>query len=229
MQRHASDAINYQQQISTGNKYSKASQDATALARGVEIQFDQSRYGMLKKNQDFISTRMAMADAQLGSIHDVLTSMQEIAVRARGPALGVPGLTAIAQQARQNYEHLKNLSVAMDTNDDRYLLRMTSEAQLSVPKTTETYGCRTWSGCIALTPCNSQSGGHIVVAPAALYPFAPRQRTSRIVIRATGSIVGIPIPVPAPLRDVPGDVIHAESVGHINSRRNLVAVVIAHP
>ena len=37
MQRHASEAINYQQQISTGNKYSKASQDATALARGVEI------------------------------------------------------------------------------------------------------------------------------------------------------------------------------------------------
>jgi flagellin-like hook-associated protein FlgL len=124
MQRHASDAINYQQQISTGNKYSKASQDATALARGVEIQFDKSRYDMLKKNQDFISTRMAMADAQLGSIHDVLTSMQEIAVRARGPALGVPGLTAIAQQARQNYEHLKNLSVAMDTNDDRYLLQL---------------------------------------------------------------------------------------------------------
>ncbi len=138
MQRHASDAINYQQQISTGNKYSKASQDATALTRGVEIQFDKSRYEMLKKNQDFISTRMALADAQLGSIHDVLTSMQEIAVRARGPALGVPGLTAIAQQARQNYEHLKNLSTAMDTNDDRYLLRMTSEAQLSVPKTSVT-------------------------------------------------------------------------------------------
>jgi flagellin-like hook-associated protein FlgL len=135
MQRHASDAINYQQQISTGNKYSKASQDATALARGVEIQFDQSRYGMLKKNQDFISTRMAMADAQLGSIHDVLTSMQEIAVRARGPALGVPGLTAIAQQARQNYEHLKNLSVAMDTNDDRYLLRMTTSPQILAPQT----------------------------------------------------------------------------------------------
>ena len=42
MQRHASDAIDYQQQISSGNKYSKASQNATALARGVEIQFDKS-------------------------------------------------------------------------------------------------------------------------------------------------------------------------------------------
>jgi flagellin-like hook-associated protein FlgL len=163
MQRHASDAINYQQQISTGNKYSKASQDATALARGVEIQFDQSRYGMLKKNQDFISTRMAMADAQLGSIHDVLTSMQEIAVRARGPALGVPGLTAIAQQARQNYEHLKNLSVAMDTNDDRYLLRMTSEAQLSVPKTTVT-GSGTTAAVISSETVFRRSGDYRITA-----------------------------------------------------------------
>ena len=163
MQRHASDAINYQQQISTGNKYSKASQDATALARGVEIQFDQSRYGMLKKNQDFISTRMAMADAQLGSIHDVLTSMQEIAVRARGPALGVPGLTAIAQQARQNYEHLKNLSVAMDTNDDRYLLRMTSEAQLSVPKTTVT-GSGTTAAVISSETVLRRSGDYRITA-----------------------------------------------------------------
>ena len=140
MQRHASDAINYQQQISTGNKYSKASQNATALARGVEIQFDKSRYEMLRSNQDFISTRMALADSQLGSIHDVLSSMQEIAVRARGPALGVPGLTAVAQQARQNYEHLKDLAVAMDSNDDRYLLRMTTEARLAAPRSTVASG-----------------------------------------------------------------------------------------
>ena len=140
MQRHASDAINYQQQISTGNKYSKASQNATALARGVEIQFDKSRYEMLRSNQDFISTRMALADSQLGSIHDVLSSMQEIAVRARGPALGVPGLTAVAQQARQNCEHLKDLAVAMDSNDDRYLLRMTTEARLAAPRSTVASG-----------------------------------------------------------------------------------------
>jgi flagellin-like hook-associated protein FlgL len=106
---------------------------------------------------------MAMADAQLGSIHDVLTSMQEIAVRARGPALGVPGLTAIAQQARQNYEHLKNLSVAMDTNDDRYLLRMTSEAQLSVPKTTVT-GAGTTAAVISSETVFRRSGDYRITA-----------------------------------------------------------------
>ena len=138
MMKHASDTMRYQQQISTGNRFSRASQDATAMSRGVEIQFDRSRYDMLKKNQDFISSRMALADTQLGSIHDVLSSMQEMAVRARGPALGKPGLAAIAQQARQAYEHLADLSVAMDTNDERYLLRTTTEARLSVPKTVVT-------------------------------------------------------------------------------------------
>ena len=138
MMKHASDTMRYQQQISTGNRFSRASQDATAMSRGVEIQFDKSRYEMLKKNQDFISSRMALADTQLGSIHDVLSSMQEMAVRARGPALGKPGLTAIAQQARQAYEHLADLAVAMDTNDERYLLRTTTAATLSVPKTVVT-------------------------------------------------------------------------------------------
>jgi flagellin-like hook-associated protein FlgL len=167
MQRHASDAIDYQQQISSGNKYSKASQNATALARGVEIQFDKSRYEMLKKNQDFISTRMALADTQLGSIHDVLVSMQEVAVRARGPALGVPGLTAVAQQARQNYEHLQNLAVAMDSNDDRYLLRMTSEARLLAPKSIVYSGSSSLtSATIASDAVFRRSGDYVIQGTA---------------------------------------------------------------
>ncbi len=167
MQRHASDAIDYQQQISSGNKYSKASQNATALARGVEIQFDKSRYEMLKKNQDFISTRMALADTQLGSIHDVLVSMQEVAVRARGPALGVPGLTAVAQQARQNYEHLQNLAVAMDSNDDRYLLRMTSEARLLAPKPIVDSGSSSLtSATIASDAVFRRSGDYVIQGTA---------------------------------------------------------------
>ena len=162
MQRHASDAINYQQQISTGNKYSKASQNATALARGVEIEFDKSRYEMLRSNQDFISTRMALADSQLGSIHDVLSSMQEIAVRARGPALGVPGLAAVAQQARQNYEHLKDLAVAMDSNDDRYLLRMTTEARLSAPTTVVSGSSGATTAMISSDAIFRRSGDYVI-------------------------------------------------------------------
>ena len=59
--------MNWQRQIASGKRYNKASEGAVAITRGVEVQFDKSKYNMLKANQDFVATRMALADAQLGS------------------------------------------------------------------------------------------------------------------------------------------------------------------
>ena len=83
IQQQSVEAMKWQQQISSGNKYAKASDGAVAVARGVEIQFDQSKYNMLKANQDFVATRMALADAQLGAMHEVLADMQQMSVQAR--------------------------------------------------------------------------------------------------------------------------------------------------
>jgi len=40
IQQQSVEAMKWQQQISSGNKYAKASDGAVAVARGVEIQFD---------------------------------------------------------------------------------------------------------------------------------------------------------------------------------------------
>lgn len=63
IQKQSVEAMKWQQQISSGKKYVKASEGSVAIARGVEIQFDKSKYAMLKANQDFVATRMALADA----------------------------------------------------------------------------------------------------------------------------------------------------------------------
>ncbi|MBU3723988.1 MAG: hypothetical protein FGM18_00575 [Burkholderiaceae bacterium] len=134
IQQQSVEAMKWQQQISSGNKYAKASDGAVAVARGVEIQFDQSKYKMLKANQDFVATRMALADAQLGAMHDVLADMQQMSVQARDAAIGKVGLQGLAQRARAAYEQLAQQAVAMDTNDERYLLRTTNVARLDQPK-----------------------------------------------------------------------------------------------
>ena len=67
IQDQSVEAMKWQDQISSGKRYNAASQGMVALARGVEIAFDQSKFKMLKANQDFVATRMAMADSQLGS------------------------------------------------------------------------------------------------------------------------------------------------------------------
>jgi len=92
IQKQSVEAMKWQQQISSGKKYVKASEGAVAIARGVEIQFDKSKYAMLKANQDFVATRMALADAQLGSMHDALSEMQQMGVQARDAAIGKIGL-----------------------------------------------------------------------------------------------------------------------------------------
>jgi flagellin-like hook-associated protein FlgL len=136
IQQHSVEAMKWQQQISSGNKYLKASEGAVAIARGVEIQFDKSKYAMLKANQDFVATRMALADAQLGSMHGALAEMQQIGVQARDAAIGKIGLQSLAQRARAAYDMLAQQAVAMDTNDERYLLDTTNVAQLDQPKIT---------------------------------------------------------------------------------------------
>jgi flagellin-like hook-associated protein FlgL len=136
IQQHSVEAMKWQQQISSGNKYLKASEGAVAIARGVEIQFDKSKYAMLKANQDFVATRMALADAQLGGMHDALSEMQQIGVQARDAAIGKIGLQSLAQRARAAYDLLAQQAVAMDTNDERYLLDTTNVARLDQPKIT---------------------------------------------------------------------------------------------
>ncbi len=136
IQQQSVEAMKWQQQISSGNRYSRASEGAVAITRGVEIHFDQSKYKMLKANQDFVATRMALADAQLGAMHDVLADMQQMGVQARDAAIGKIGLQSLAQRARAAYEQLAQQAVAMDTNEERYLLRTTTVARLDQPKTT---------------------------------------------------------------------------------------------
>ncbi len=138
IQQQSVEAMNWQRQISSGKRYNKASQGAVAITRGVEIQFDKSKYNMLKANQDFVATRMALADAQLGSMGEVMADMQRMATQAQNPAIGKIGLQSLAQEARAAYDQLAQQAVAMDTNDERYLLRTTNVAALDPPRTTIT-------------------------------------------------------------------------------------------
>lgn len=138
IQQQSVEAMDWQRQISSGKRYNKASQGAVAITRGVEIQFDKSKYNMLKANQDFVATRMALADAQLGSMGEVMADMQRMATQAQNPAIGKIGLQSLAQEARAAYDQLAQQAVAMDTNDERYLLRTTNVAALDPPRTTIT-------------------------------------------------------------------------------------------
>jgi len=136
IQDQSVEAMKWQDQISSGKRYNAASQGMVALARGVEIAFDQSKFKMLKANQDFVATRMAMADAQLVSMIDSMGVIKEAADQAVNGSLGPSGLAALAAKARTAYEALAQMAVATNANDERILLSADTPARLSQPKTT---------------------------------------------------------------------------------------------
>jgi flagellin-like hook-associated protein FlgL len=136
IQDQSVEAMKWQDQISSGKRYNAASQGMVALARGVEIAFDQSKFKMLKANQDFVATRMAMADAQLGSMIDSMGVIKEAADQAVNGSLGPAGFSALAAKARTAYEALSQMAVATNANDERILLSADTPARLSQPKTT---------------------------------------------------------------------------------------------
>ena len=136
IQKQSVEAMKWQQQLSTGKKYAKASDGAVAVTRGVEIAFDRSHYEMLKTNQDFVASRMTLADAQLGGMHAALSEMLDIGTQARNTSISQVGLEALAKQARLIYTQLEQQATAVDLNDEPYLIDVTTSPKLSQPQIT---------------------------------------------------------------------------------------------
>ena len=140
IQDQSVDAMKWQEQISSGQRYNAASQGMVALARGVEIAFDQSKFKMLQANQDFVANRMAMADTQLASMLGSMNLIKEAALQARNGSYGSPAFSSLAQKARVEYEALRQQAAAANASDENILLSARTPARLSQPQVTITNG-----------------------------------------------------------------------------------------
>ena len=76
MQQHTSDVVEAQRQISSGQKYRLASDDALAAGLGVQIAWDKTQFGMFKVNQDHINASLTSTDAQRKCKHCLRSQCQ---------------------------------------------------------------------------------------------------------------------------------------------------------
>ncbi len=107
-------AVKYQQQISTGQQYSQASDNPYAVSWGVRLSFDNSRLTMYTNNQNFVSASMDNASTQLGSMIDQMNQLTSISVQAQNGALTSSALNALYQQASQIATTIQGQSTAKD-------------------------------------------------------------------------------------------------------------------
>ena len=121
MQQHTSDVVEAQRQISSGQKYRLASDDALAAGLGVQIAWDKSQFAMFKVNQDHVNTSLSSTDAQLNSINIALTNFQQMIVQGRNDALGIDNRKILGQQAEALITAVTQFANAKDANGQNIL------------------------------------------------------------------------------------------------------------
>ena len=94
MQKHSVEAMNFQTQISSGNKYQHASDSGLAAGLGVQVQLNKAQFDMFKVNQDHLSATYASSETQIQSINNMLLRAQQLMVPAGNDAIGAQGRSA---------------------------------------------------------------------------------------------------------------------------------------
>ena len=133
IQQHTSDVVETQRQISSGQKYRLASDDALAAGLGVQVAWNKSQYAMFKVNQDHINASLTSTDAQLSSINIALTKFQQMMVQGRNDPLGSDGRKILGQQAESLIAAVAQFSTAKDANGQNILRSEPVSAVLIAP------------------------------------------------------------------------------------------------
>jgi flagellin-like hook-associated protein FlgL len=114
MDNALADAMSWNQKITTGKQYSKASDNAYAVSRGVRLDFDISRLDMFKANQNFVASSHANAQTQMDSMINEMNSLKQLFVQSQSGALNKSNYAALQVQASQIRDTIKDQMKARD-------------------------------------------------------------------------------------------------------------------
>ena len=108
------DAMAWQKKISSGNLYSKASENPYAVSRGVRLEFDESRLEMYKLNRKIVESSHANGQTQLNSIIDEMNVLKQTFVQSQNGALNSTNYAALKIKVEQIRDAIENQMIAED-------------------------------------------------------------------------------------------------------------------
>jgi len=109
------DATAWQQKISSGKNYTKASDNVYAISRGVELNFDLSRLEMYKSNQAVATNNHNNAQSQMSSILNELTQLKSIFIQSQNGSLNQSNFASLAIQVTQIRDTIHSQMTATDS------------------------------------------------------------------------------------------------------------------
>lgn len=120
MDNALADAMSWNQKVTTGKQYSKASDNAYAVSRGVRLDFDISRLNMFKANQNFVASSHANAQTQMDTLINEMNKLQQMFVQSRDGSLNSRDYGALKVQAEQIRDAMKDQMVAQDATGNPF-------------------------------------------------------------------------------------------------------------
>lgn len=114
MDNALSEAMSWNKKITTGKQYAQASDNAYAVSRGVRLDFDISRLGMFKSNQNFVASSHANAQTQMDSLVNEMNSLKQLFVQSQDGTLNPTNFKALKVQAEQILIAMKQQMTAED-------------------------------------------------------------------------------------------------------------------
>ena len=114
MDNSLAEAMSWQQKIDTGKNYSKASDNAYAVSRGVRLDFDTERLKMYTSNQDFVASSMSNSDTQMTSVVNQMNAIKQLMVQSNDGSLNSADYQALQQAAQGYLDNIKQMSTAQD-------------------------------------------------------------------------------------------------------------------
>ncbi len=130
-----------QQQISTGVRLQKPSDDPSAAAKILELEQSVSQNLQFQDNINLAEQRLKRQDAVLASYATVLNRVRELAVQGNNAPLDATARAALAAEIDQRLEELVSLANTRDGNGD-FLFAGYQNA--SAPFTSSTIGSRSF-------------------------------------------------------------------------------------
>jgi len=114
MQRQTSDFLHTQQQLASGRRILKPSDDPVSAARALEVSQSRSVNNQYLENQGYAKDSLRMVEGTLSSVTDLITHARTRALEAGNGTYAQSELDAIATDLRAQYEQLRGLANTRD-------------------------------------------------------------------------------------------------------------------
>lgn len=107
-----------QQQISSGKRINKPSDDPAGAARVLDIKQQIATVEQYGRNADLAKTQLALEENALVGVENILQRVRELAIQANNDSLNVDNRQAIASEMRTRLDELLALANSRDANGD---------------------------------------------------------------------------------------------------------------